>query len=580
MNKITEECRPYITSEDYIDLIYSANQIVFDKEIKEDECFINLGYNYRLYFKKIEECGKEEQSPYVKDVFYGNIPFLFTLSGTISSDIQEGIKDYIGATYGEQGKGVVIGIISTGINYAHEAFQVEGKSKILSLWDQTLNGEVEEIAPFGAVYTQEEMNKALSDPNPESVVPSKDDLGFGTFLAGLAAGEKNTEKGSQGIAPEAELIVVKLKEAKQCIKEFFLVPEGGIAYQESDIMMAIHYIRDVANREKKPCVILVPLVSNAGPHNGFMLIEEYMARMGEEQDMCIVVPAGDQASKDHHYMGLFYDKLGGTDTYKDIHIEVKEKNFDLNMFSYLPDRYVVEILSPNGDSTGQIKRVNNQWQVFNITSQGKALVHYIFYEQLSGDQVIHMHFYDVAEGLWVLRVYGEEVVVGRIDIWVLDYYLEKGSFEINFLEPNPYTTLTSPSTNNRTITVGSYNERYNNIFVSSGRGNNRLEQSKPDLVAPGVNLIGPTTGKDAYGIMTGSSCGAAVVAGTVALLMSYQKGKKEAEQLYMNTITIRTYLIRSATRNQNRFYPNRLWGYGELDVAGSITAMEDSLGDV
>src|SRR5690606_3544901 len=118
-------------------------------------------------------------------------------------------------------------IIDTGIDYTHEAFlHADGTSRILSIWDQTIqDGTPPEGFSYGTNYTREQINNALQLDNPLSIVPTMDENGHGTFLAGIAAGNINEAENFSGVAPGSEIVVVKLKEAKEYLKEFFRIPQ-------------------------------------------------------------------------------------------------------------------------------------------------------------------------------------------------------------------------------------------------------------------------------------------------------------------------------------------------------------------
>ncbi|MCU9812524.1 S8 family serine peptidase [Paraclostridium sp. AKS81] len=107
------------------------------------------------------------------------------------------------------GKGVVIGIVNSGINYLHPDFiYPDGTSKILYLWDQTKDGKPPEGFSIGTEYTREEINKAIAEKNHNL---SNDEEGIGTALGGICAGLGSLNKAYAGVAEGADLIVVKLK---------------------------------------------------------------------------------------------------------------------------------------------------------------------------------------------------------------------------------------------------------------------------------------------------------------------------------------------------------------------------------
>lgn len=86
---------------------------------------------------------------------------------------------------------------------------------------------------------------------------------------------------------------------------------------------------------------------------------------------------------------------------------------------------------------------------------------------------------------------------------------------------------------------------------------------QPDFSAPGVNVIGVLP-RNRFGMKTGASISGAVVAGLAALLLEW--GQVKENDLIMNTLRLKNYLIRGARRDPDRNYPNREWGFGAVDV--------------
>ena len=124
------------------------------------------------------------------------------------------------------GKGVLMAILDSGIDYQSPEFQERGgKTRIRYLWDQTLNpkevdalltdhnGEFMQSLPpegftQGVMFSKERIDAALQSAEPLQLVPSVDTSGHGTAVATIAAGSGNFMDGRfQGVAPEADRIL-------------------------------------------------------------------------------------------------------------------------------------------------------------------------------------------------------------------------------------------------------------------------------------------------------------------------------------------------------------------------------------
>ena len=167
-----------------------------------------------------------------------------------------------------KGAGTLVAVIDAGIDYQHPAFRDGDQSKILSIWDQSLTGGRTERIPYGREFTRTQINEALAAENPLEIVPSTDRNGHGTRLAATAAGNRILEENFSGAAPEAELVIVKLKPAKKYLRDFYLLPNEAEVFQEDDIMLAISYVLQCAVESQKPLSICIGLGTSMGAHEG------------------------------------------------------------------------------------------------------------------------------------------------------------------------------------------------------------------------------------------------------------------------------------------------------------------------
>ena len=179
----------------------------------------------------------------------------------------------------------------------------------------------------------------------------------------------------------------------------------------------------------------------------------------------------------------------------------------------------------------------------------------------TANQLIYLRFSDVRKGLWIVRVYPENLVSGNYNMWLPMQKLTDGN--VIFLRSNPDTTLTAPGTAAQVITVGGYQVSNNSMYADSGRGYTVAGEIKPDFAAPAVSVYGPGLRQN-YVTYTGTSAAAAVTAGAVAQIMQW--ALVQQNDPVMSNAAIKNMLIRGAKRSEDRGYPNREWGYGALDV--------------
>ena len=260
-------CREKILSQDFRDFIIPNYRL--DQELvypKSQICVQSLGFGYRVAY--VDQSLGEELS--IAAYGYNSIPNCYALLDMEAMN-ETGIsvlQNYPGLNL--RGKGIMIGFLDTGIDYENEIFRnIDGSSRITAIWDQTdQNGQPPDTFTYGSEYTNNQINQALKSDNPKEIVPVSDENGHGTFLASVAAGGENIQEGFTGAASEAEIAVVKLKEAKDYLRKFYGIRQKAVCYQETDIVQGLRYLHLLALKKQKPLVMCVALGTNLGGHNG------------------------------------------------------------------------------------------------------------------------------------------------------------------------------------------------------------------------------------------------------------------------------------------------------------------------
>ena len=226
----------------------------------------------------------------------------------------------------------------------------------IHFWDLDCNGylreeSIDEVKNIFPEYTKEQIEEALKSDVPQQKVPSKDESGHGTFLAGLIAGNEDNETGFSGIAPNAGLIVVKLRKAKDYLKEYYCIDPKYEAYAETDIMLAVHYIDHIAEQLQRPIVIFLGIGTNLASHLGTGPLDQYLSGRAMLRGVAVVTSAGNEGQARHHYSG----QVSQNDEKVEVKVGESEYGFAMELWGLARNRYYVDIESPSGQKTGRIQ---------------------------------------------------------------------------------------------------------------------------------------------------------------------------------------------------------------------------------
>jgi hypothetical protein len=386
-------------------------------------------------------------------------------------------------------------------------------------------------------------------------------------MASVAAGSRvNGGRDFLGAAPDAEIVVVKLKECKPNLREYYLIPDDVPAYAENDIMLGVKYVDSFVQVYRRPVVICLGLGTNMGSHDENSALSVYLNSISIKSSRAVVVCGGNEGNAAHHYMGVL-DRSQGTESYKDVEIRVAEgnKGFFLEFWGNVPDVFNIAIRSPGGETVPPVRLGIIQSVTYSfIYESTKITIDSELVEPSSGEELIILRIQDPTPGIWNFRVSSVGAVYsGRFHLWLpITQFL---SSPATFLAPDPYTTLTTPSMGSSIICVTAYNDANDSFYLESGRGFTRTEGHRPDIAAPGVNV------STLYGKRTSSALAAAIAAGGVAQFMQW--AVVEGGGGYVVSRESSNYFIRGASRSSDIIYPSREWGYGRLNMVGTFDAM-------
>lgn len=572
------DCSSLIVSEETGDYIIESNSLYFEQIQRQDGvCISCVNDTWCILYTNYPG----SRNINIQQGYY-SVPKLYGLMDTTSFDASGITATLNQPLLNVRGQGVLIGFLDTGIDYLREDFKVsDGRTRIAAVWDQTIQSvnyeedtgeaagteqydrkQAQGMVQYGTVYTREVINAALAaereGQNPYDIVPSRDENGHGTFLAGVAAASETADY--IGAAPDAEILMVKLKPAKKYLRDFYLLPERVEAYSETDMMMGVRFLQQYAIREKKPLVICVGLGTASGSRTGALPFADLLNTLARQVNTVVVTCTGNEANNRTHTSGLAVSDTEPSEI--EITVGAGERGFVMEIWAESLDILSVAITSPSGERIPRIPARIDTGGVYNfLLERSQVAVDYRVVESASGYEVIFMRFINPAQGIWKIHVYSLTNIVGRYNAWLpLKQFLSGDTY---FLNSNPSTTLTEPGAAERVISVGAYNHITDASYAASVRGYTATGLIKPDFVAPGVDVYGVRAG-GGYTTRTGTSVAAAHAAGAAALLLTW--GVTDGNLPYMGTNEVKSVLIRGAKRENSTVYPNNIYGYGKMDV--------------
>lgn len=339
--------------------------------------------------------------------------FPYTLTGLT---VEEGIFSSKGIEKGSvpyNGDGVVVGIISTGIDYLNPRFMKEdGTTRIISIWDQSINnGKSYPNTTFGTEFTSVEINEAIKlsvlGQNPYDKVGHRDEKGYGTAIAGIIGGRKLSETESfASVAPNCNFAIVKLKEAKRNVLAINGIEEPAEeVYGGTDIAEAMNYLSDLQQGLNRPMVVYISLGSNLGAHDGGTVLERYIDFLTERRGFATVASVGSQGLGETHTSGNLL-QTGGQDIIV-INVDEGERNIIISLFTIQPDKVSIGIIAPDGSTIERIQIPEKSGESVSLTLGSST----ISIQNYSDDRIIPDIRLDILirgiiPGIWQITLKG------------------------------------------------------------------------------------------------------------------------------------------------------------------------------
>ena len=461
-----------------------------------------------------------------------------------------------------RGRGTAVAVIDSGIDYQNPVFRNAGGTRIEYLWDQLLEGDENSRAevPYGRLFRKKDIPRALEEEEPLRIVPSEDTNGHGTALAGIAAGNQVPEENFTGAAPEASLIIIKVKQAKQYLRNFYLYPPDAEVFQENDLMMAVAFAMKWARELGMPLSICLGIGSSQGAHLGKNALSQYVDYVANFSQVSVSVAAGNEGNTRNHSTGFFSQGRGRITT--ELRIAEKEQGFTLEFWGEPPEIYQISIQSPTGESLDVSSSLGARTQELSfVFVETKVYVNYILIERQTGYSLVYLRFFHPAAGIWKIFTEARNRQNVQFHMWLpVESLISQDTY---FLEPSPYTTVTAPGDAGNSITATAYQHKDGSLYIAAGRGYTPSGMVTPHLAAPGVNVKAPLM-RGAFGVRSGTSIAAAQMSGIAALLFEWAIIRNN--QPFFTGSSVKYYLQRGARREENMQYPNPEWGYGRVDL--------------
>ena len=456
-----------------------------------------------------------------------------------------------------RGKGVLIGIIDVqGFDFAHPDFLRSGKTRFVRIWDQggdARPGPRNAPYDYGAEFTQDHLNEAIRSSR-QIQVPAQEierqsqraPSSHGTHVASIAAG-------NSGICPEGDIAAVLLSLPEDDVKR------RKSFYDSTRIAHAIDYLTDLASERKQPISINVSLGTNGHAHDSSAAVSRWIDAALAVPGRCVCVAAGNAGQQIAEHEGDIGYVMGRIHTSgrvpsrgldEDVEWEVVGNGTmdisenELEIWYDAQDRFAVSMRPPG--SREWIGPVEPQEYIENRQLPEKKLPQHLQRALPSGQRV--QLYLDLPQPSvqnpdggrrpgghvdgTAARARGTRRTIPRLDqrddprprgrvgekqAWNFPSYFSQRSNVDD-------SSVSSLACGLRIISVANLNEARELINITSSQGPTRDNRFKPDVAAPGTDIIAANgfAGEELWVRMSGTSMASPYVAAIAGLMLAVE----------------------------------------------------------
>ena len=421
-----------------------------------------------------------------------------------------------------RGEGLMIGIIDVGgFDFSHPDFlNPDGSTRFVAIWDQ--GGSFRrspEGFDYGSEFRKSHLDRALEAakrPGMPSAVfierqSQMEPSSHATHVTSIAAG-------NSGVCPLAEIAAVLIDVPSPADE---IERRRSTFSDTSRITHAVEYLLRIADERQKRIAINISLGTNGGPHDGSngvsRWLDAYLATPGRA--ICVAAGnAGQEAAQAEGDLGWIMGRIhtSGQIAARGLEVEIEwtvvgngiedVSENELEIWYGAQDRFIAAIKPPGGDAWIEVaprEYVQNR----PLPSGTHVSIYNELYHPTNGANYIAIYLSPdlrgmrgIEAGVWKVRLKGQEIRDGRFDAWIerddpgevaRDAQRRLFRFPSFFSQKSNVDShsISSLACGHRVIAIGNLDEVRERINVSSSQGPTRDLRCKPEIAAPGTDVV-------------------------------------------------------------------------------------------